>query len=65
MITLAMSRSAAESRLCLGPAWDIATSALDMDVSERERLHVLAELDSLAVASRSSLGRHVIAMLEE
>lgn len=36
-----------------------------MDVSELERLHVLAELDSLEVASRSSLGRHLITMLEE
>jgi hypothetical protein len=44
---------------------DIAASALDMDVSERKRLHVLGELDSLEVASRSSLGRHLIAMLEE
>ncbi len=44
---------------------DIATSALDMDVSELERLRVLAELDSLEVASRSSLGRHLITMLEE
>lgn len=44
---------------------DIATSALDTDVSELERLRVLAELDSLEVGSRSSLGRHLITMLEE
>jgi hypothetical protein len=44
---------------------DIATSALKGDMQEHERLRVLAELDSLEVGSRSTLGQHLISMLEE
>jgi hypothetical protein len=44
---------------------DIATTALDDQMQEADRLRVLAELDKLEVASRTSLGQHLIAMLEE
>lgn len=45
---------------------DIATSTLeDGGMQEHERLRVLAELDRLEVASRTQLGQHLIAMLEE
>jgi len=43
---------------------DVATSTLDDSIREPDRLRVLSELDKLEVASRTSLGRHLIAMLE-
>jgi hypothetical protein len=44
---------------------DIATSTLAAGMQEHERLRVLAELDRLEVASRTKLGQHLIAVLEE
>ncbi len=44
---------------------DVATSTLDDQMREADRLRVLAELDKLEVASRTSLGQHLMAMLEE
>lgn len=44
---------------------DVATTILDDQMREQDRLHVLAELDKLEVASRTGLGQHLIAMLEE
>ena len=44
---------------------DVATTTLDDEMREPDRLRVLSELDKLEVASRTSLGQHLIAMLEE
>jgi len=44
---------------------DVATTTLDGEMREPDRLRVLAELDKLEVASRTSLGQHLIGMLEE
>ncbi len=43
---------------------DVATSTLNDSIRETDRLRVLSELDKLPVASRTSLGQHLIAMLE-
>ena len=44
---------------------DVATTILDDQMREQDRLQILAELDRLEVASRTGLGQHLIAMLEE
>ncbi len=44
---------------------DVATTTLDDEMREPDRLRVLSELDKLEVASRTSLGQYLIAMLEE
>lgn len=44
---------------------DVATTTLDDEMREPDRLRVLAELDKLEVASRTSLGQHLITMLED
>lgn len=44
---------------------DSATTTLDDEMREPDRLRVLSELDKLEVASRTGLGQHLIAMLEE
>jgi len=44
---------------------DVATTTLDDEMREPDRLRVLSELDKLEIASRTSLGQHLIAMLEE